>query len=236
MTDEEAGAHVGGTASASPEPVSSETTAQLPRLNRSSLAVKRFVDLLLASVTLVLVAPLMAAVALAIKATSRGPVLFRQERIGRGGRPFTLVKFRSMRDGTHAEVLADEEQRRRYVENDFKLAPDDPRITKVGRFLRRTSLDELPQLLNVLRGEMSLVGVRPLLADELALRSPHDRACYELLPPGLTGLWQVEGRSAISHDDRYTLDRRYVEQWSLRNDLELLLRTPFAVLRVGAAH
>jgi exopolysaccharide production protein ExoY len=208
----------------------------LPRPSRWALRVKRCIDVAIASVGLVLTLPLFAVIAVVIKATSRGPVFFLQERVGQAGELFTLIKFRTMRDGTHAEVLADDEERRRYVENDFKLRPDDDRITRVGRFLRKTSLDELPQLIHVIRGEMSLVGIRPLVEMEVARRTPYDQACYELLKPGMTGLWQVEGRSAIAHDDRFTLDRRYVKEWSLVNDLVLLLRTPFAVVRVSTAH
>lgn len=200
----------------------------------TAMTMKRVIDVSIASLALIVFAPVMAVIAIIIKATSRGPVLFRQERMGQGGELFTLTKFRSMRDGTHGDVLADEEALRQYVENDFKLPSDDPRITAIGRFLRKTSLDELPQLVHVVRGEMSLVGIRPLLAMEVAQRSPYDQACYKLLKPGMTGLWQVEGRSSIAHEDRYSLDRRYVEDWSVGGDIGLLLRTPLAVVRVGA--
>jgi lipopolysaccharide/colanic/teichoic acid biosynthesis glycosyltransferase len=171
-----------------------------------------------------------------VKATSRGPALFVQERVGRHGEVFRLVKFRTMRVGTHLEVREDPAVLAGYLANDFKLPPDDPRITRVGRWLRRTSLDEVPQLINVLRGEMSIVGVRPLVPEELALRSEYDQALYRSFRPGMTGLWQVEGRSTVQKEDRQHLDRRYLETWSLWNDAIIMLRTPGAVFRISHAH
>lgn len=200
------------------------------------LASSRALDVTASFVGLLVTLPLFAAFAALIKLTSRGPVIFRQERVGQDGELFTVLKFRTMRNGTHHEVRNDPEALQQYIANDFKLDPSDPRITSIGRFLRKTSLDELPQLVNVLRGEMSIVGIRPLLADELALRSHYDQECYRLLKPGMTGLWQVEGRSQVAHDDRHELDRRYVETWSFWNDLKIILRTPAAVLRTDHTH
>jgi lipopolysaccharide/colanic/teichoic acid biosynthesis glycosyltransferase len=196
----------------------------------------RVVDVACAAVMLVLLSPVMVAVAVAVRRSSLGPIIYRQERIGKDGRLFNVFKFRSMTVGTDVAVLADEESRRRYEENDFKLDPADPRITAVGRFIRATSLDELPQLFNVLRGDMSLVGVRPLLARELALRSRHDQELYSLYRPGLTGLWQVEGRSLVGNEVRSDLDRRYLESWSPMTNVRLLARTPRVVLRRAGAH
>ncbi len=200
---------------------------------RGGHAVKRALDITVSLVALILLAPVMLAVAVAVKRSSPGPMFFLQERIGRDGKAFKVIKFRSMRVGTDLEVRRDAIANRRYQENGFKLAADDPRITRVGRLIRATSLDELPQLINVLRGEMSLVGIRPLLADELALRDEYDQACYRALRPGLTGLWQVSGRSSTTNVDRHRLDREYIESWSFEADLLVLLRTPLALIRTG---
>jgi lipopolysaccharide/colanic/teichoic acid biosynthesis glycosyltransferase len=205
-------------------------------VSANSRTVMRVIDVVAASLLLVLLSPVMAVVAILVKRSSPGPVIFRQERIGKDGRLFDVFKFRSMAAGTDVQVLNDPELRRRYEENNFKLDATDPRITRVGRVIRRTSLDELPQLVNVLRGEMSLVGVRPLLARELALRSPYDQELYALHRPGLTGLWQVEGRSSVGHEDRADLDRRYLEDWSAPANVGLLVRTPRAVLLGAGAH
>jgi lipopolysaccharide/colanic/teichoic acid biosynthesis glycosyltransferase len=175
-------------------------------------------------------------IAAIVKSTSPGPAFFVQERVGRHGEVFRLVKFRTMRDGTHLEVKENVEMLAEYQANNFKLAPDDPRITRIGRWLRRTSLDEVPQLINVLRGEMSIVGVRPLVPDELSLRSEYDQALYRALRPGMTGLWQVEGRSTVQNEDRQHLDRRYMETWSPWRDVIIMLRTPGALFRTSHAH
>ncbi len=210
--------------------------SRLPQHSTTGRRVGQAIDLVTASVGLVLGLVPALCIALLVKLTSRGPVFFVQERVGQGGELFRVYKFRTMRDGTHAAVLADEQLRAQYVQNGFKLPPDDPRITPVGRFLRKTSLDEMPQLLNVLRGEMSMVGIRPLLEGELALRPPYDQALYRMMRPGLTGLWQVMGRSTIGTTDRLELDRSYVENWSVVGDLKILFRTPIAILRTHQAH
>lgn len=198
---------------------------------RVQLCARRALDLIVAVTTLMLLAPVLAIIAIVIRCTSTGPVLFRQVRVGQDEVPFTMLKFRTMRDGTHLEVLADEEQLERYRANDFKLAADDPRITRVGRILRSTSLDELPQLFNVLLGDMSLVGIRPVEPAQFDMRGEADRHVYRLLRPGITGLWQVEGRGTAMHEERLALDRAYIDSWSIGRDLVLLARTPLAVLR-----
>jgi exopolysaccharide biosynthesis polyprenyl glycosylphosphotransferase len=197
-----------------------------PWLPRSSRALKRTMDVVLSAVLLVLLAPLLAVVALAVKLDSSGPMLFAQERVGRGGRRFRLLKFRTM--------TSDAEQRRDELlgqSNDpswLKLEYD-PRVTRLGRFLRRLSIDELPQLWNVLRGEMSMVGPRPLIeAEDVHVK---DWARRRLdLTPGLTGYWQVLGRTRIPFDEMVKLDYLYVMNWSLWNDIRLMLRTLPVVL------
>jgi lipopolysaccharide/colanic/teichoic acid biosynthesis glycosyltransferase len=184
----------------------------------------------------------MALIALVIKLNSKGPVIFRQVRVGHQGRLFSFWKFRSMYVGNDATIH--KEYVTNFISNDqpanegeavYKIV-DDPRVTPVGRFLRKTSLDELPQLWNVLRGDMSLVGPRPPV--------PYEFDCYALwhrrrvleVKPGITGLWQVMGRSRISFNEMVRLDIRYVQQWSLWLDFKILLQTPRAVLMGGGAY
>ena len=203
------------------------------RLSTSSLFLKRVFDLIVSSIALVLLAPLFGAVAVAIKLDSPGPVFFRQVRMGRGGRTFTILKFRTM--------TADADARKRevahlnkHLDGDARMfkAPDDPRVTRVGRLLRGYSLDELPQLVNVLRGEMSLVGPRPLILDEH--RHVDGWAEKRLdLKPGITGLWQVLGRDDIPFEEMVGLDYRYVTTWSLANDFKLMLQTIPVMHRSG---
>jgi lipopolysaccharide/colanic/teichoic acid biosynthesis glycosyltransferase len=198
--------------------------------------IRRVIDLAIVLVVLILlIVPILVIMALVVT-TSRGPILYTQTRVGRSGRHFNVLKFRTMRCGTHTELLSNEQERQRYRQNDFKIAADDPRITKAGWVLRKTSLDELPQLVNVFWGDMSIVGIRPLLPDELGLRPEHDQRLYRSLRPGMTGLWQVEGRSRVDQADRIALDRRYAEQWSVWNDVKILLRTPCALVKVHRAH
>jgi exopolysaccharide biosynthesis polyprenyl glycosylphosphotransferase len=179
----------------------------------------------MAALAMVLLAPLFLALVLLVRAESEGPAFFRQVRVGKGGSQFTMVKFRTM--GLDAE-----QRRATLVQPEeevlFKLR-DDPRVTRVGRFLRRYSLDELPQLINVVRGEMALVGPRPPLPGEVALYAPdtHRRLAVK---PGLTGLWQVSGRSDLSWEDSVRLDLRYVDNWSIGLDLRIIWRTGRAVL------
>lgn len=208
----------------------------LPTISRTKRTLARIIDFVVAVTMGLVFAPVWVAAACAVACTSRGPVIFRQVRVGETGEHFEVLKFRTMIAGTHEHVLADSALRQQYEKNDFKLRSDDPRITRVGRFLRKTSLDELPQLMNVVRGQMSLVGIRPLLPQELARRSEYDQDLYRLLKPGLTGLWQVEGRSGIGDDHRVELDRRFVETWKLSTSLWIIARTPRAVLVGAGAH
>jgi exopolysaccharide biosynthesis polyprenyl glycosylphosphotransferase len=195
--------------------------------------VKRFGEVVLTSVGIIVVAPVMLIIAAAVKLQDRGPVIFRQARVGRGGKLFTMLKFRSMAVDAEirkADLLALNEGHGAL----FKLR-DDPRVTRLGKFLRDFSLDELPQLFNVLRGSMSLVGPRPHLAHEVA-QMPLEANRRSLVSPGLTGLWQISGRSDLKEDDAIKLDLRYVENWSLALDLQILLRTIWAVLARRGAH
>ncbi len=211
----------------------------LPRASipRSSLVFKRLLDVSISAVTLLALAPLLALCALAIKLDSTGPVLFRQCRVGRGGRRFEVLKFRSMY--VEAEALKHQfvelTLHRGAGENGiFKLA-EDPRVTRVGRIMRRYSLDEVPQLLNILRGDMSLVGPRPLPEEEHERISGRFRRRVDLMP-GLTGLWQVHGRSNIPFDGMVDLDYLYVTNWSLWRDVKLLIRTIGVVVRGNGAY
>jgi len=205
----------------------------LPRRWSRSLRTKRSIDVVGAWIGLVVFALPSAVIALLVKTTSPGPVLFRQKRVGQHGLEFELIKFRTMLVGTHDEVLRQREQQLEYAENDFKLPADDARITAVGRVLRKLSVDEIPQFVNVLRGEMSLVGIRPVERAQLETRSLADQLDYTSMRPGLTGSWQIEGRSSMHPRERLALDRAYVESWSNWLDLRILLRTPLAVLHIA---
>ena len=196
-------------------------------LTHSSEILKRGMDLVGAAVALLVFAPLLTALAVAIKLDSRGPVFFRQRRIGRSGEEFFMFKFRSMVRG--AENMKDELRERNEAEGLFKIE-DDPRITRVGRFLRRTSLDELPQLINVLKGDMSLVGPRPLVPDEDALIEGWQRRRLAV-KPGMTGLWQIFGSARIPMHEMVKIDYLYGANWSVWLDLKILFRTIPYVLR-----
>jgi lipopolysaccharide/colanic/teichoic acid biosynthesis glycosyltransferase len=196
-----------------------------------SLAAKRAIDVVASAVLLVLLAPLMLVVAALVVATSRGPVLFRQYRVGQDGELFALLKFRTMAADTTARLATDPELRRVYEANDFKLPAGAGDVTRLGRVLRATSIDELPQLWLVLRGRMSMVGVRPMEPAQLAKRTPYEQATYTAMRPGLTGLWQVSGRSTLPWAERCRLDADYVENWTVASDVSIALRTPFALLR-----
>jgi exopolysaccharide biosynthesis polyprenyl glycosylphosphotransferase len=198
---------------------------------RSSLMLKRAIDLAGAGIGLLILAPLLGVIAIAIKLDSRGPVLFAQRRIGRGAEPFRMLKFRTMVRGAHQ--MKDDLRHLNEAELPMFKIRHDPRITGVGRFLRRMSLDELPQLVNVLRGEMSLVGPRPLIPEEDSQVIGWHRARLDLTP-GLTGPWQVLGRTRIPFQEMVKLDYLYVNDWSIWNDVKLLLRTgPVVVRRSG---
>lgn len=192
-------------------------------MRSASLALKRAFDVLFALTLLVVLAPLLLAVALAIRLTSPGPALFRHERLGRDGVPFACLKFRSMYQGAGAATPRD-------ADGATVISAGDPRVTPLGRVLRQWSVDELPQLWNVLRGEMSVVGPRPDEVLALALYSPRQRQKLEMRP-GLTGLATVNGRNSISWPERLEWDTRYVEDFSLKLDLMILWRTAGVVLR-----
>jgi lipopolysaccharide/colanic/teichoic acid biosynthesis glycosyltransferase len=196
-------------------------------LTRSSAIVKRAFDLLGVAIMLLALAPLMIVIAAAIKLDSRGPVLFRQQRVGRHGKRFLMFKFRTMvRD---AESLKDSlRESNEAKEGLFKIG-DDPRITRVGRFLRKTALDELPQLFNVVKGEMSLVGPRPLVIDEDMRVEGWHRQRLELMP-GMTGHWQILGPTFVPLREMVAIDYLYVANWSLWTDVKIMLRTvPFII-------
>lgn len=201
---------------------------------RSARTLKHGVDRVAAAVGLAVLLPLLVIVGLAVRWSTPGPALFRQVRVGENGRTFTLLKFRSMHVDAEERLHRLQEQNKHAHGPLFKVE-DDPRVTPVGRLLRRTSLDELPQLLNVLRGDMSLVGPRPPLPSEVSNYSdPIPRRL--MVRPGLTGLWQVSGRSDLSWDESARLDLYYVENWSPRLDLSILWRTFGAVVRGRGAY
>lgn len=206
-----------------------ETSWQIsPRLSRWQLAVKRAIDLLLSVAALSIVLPLGLLIGIVIKLDSEGPVLFRQARVGRGGKRFTLYKFRSMLKGADdiVETLGSLNEAGGPV---FKIKRD-PRITRAGGLLRRSSLDELPQIMNVLRGEMSLVGPRPPLPREVEKYNPYQLGRLTV-KPGLTCLWQTQGRSNIGFERWVELDLEYIRNQSLWLDFKILFRTIPAVLR-----
>ncbi|HEY3716643.1 MAG TPA: sugar transferase [Jatrophihabitantaceae bacterium] len=191
-------------------------------------------DRAVALLALLFLAPVALGVAVAVRLTSRGPVLFRQERVGRGGRVFKMVKFRSMYVDAEARK-AELEALNVNADGVLFKVRDDPRITRVGRVIRKYSLDELPQLFNVLSGRMSLVGPRPPLSAEVA-KYGDDMRRRLLVKPGITGLWQISGRNDLSWDETKQLDLRYVENWSLGSDLLILWKTPSAVARASGAY
>ena len=212
---------------------------------RLPLAVKRLIDIVGSVLALCFGLPLFTAVAIAIKLTSKGPALFCQERLGQYGRAFKFLKFRSM--CVNSDAAMHQEYMKRFVagKSDFsqtlkgqpvyKLTAD-PRVTRVGRFLRRTSLDELPQFLNVLMGDMSLVGPRPPLPYEAECYHVWHRARLLAAKPGITGLWQVGGRSRVKFDEMVRMDLKYANSWSLWLDIKILLQTPLAVFSANGAH
>ena len=213
---------------------------------RGSGALKRVMDIVGSSLALAMSAPVLLVVGLAIKVTSRGPVLFRQVRLGKHGEPFVFLKFRSMYvdndESVHQQYVkqlisgtAERHQSSGTHEGVFKLTTDS-RITRLGAFLRKTSLDELPQLINVLRGEMSLVGPRPPIPYEVENYDVWHRRRLLEAKPGITGLWQVSGRSRVTFDEMVRLDLRYARAWSPWMDIKILLRTPRAVVLGEGAH
>jgi lipopolysaccharide/colanic/teichoic acid biosynthesis glycosyltransferase len=205
-----------------------------------SVSMKRAIDLAGSTIALILLSPLFLVISIAVMLDSRGPVFFRQTRVGKDGVVFTCLKFRSMHRNADERVHQAAIQRLMAGErlsddegSPFKLTHD-PRVTRVGSFLRRTSLDELPQLINVFRGEMSLVGPRPAIPYELENYKDWHHLRYQV-KPGITGLWQVEGRGALTFDEMLRLDVEYATHWTVGTDVRLMARTIPAVLRqVGA--
>jgi len=196
------------------------------------LLVKRLMDVGMSFLGILVSSPLWILIALCIKCDSRGPIIFRQVRMGKGEKPFVLYKFRSMYPG--AEEMREQLKHLNVAEGPTFKIKDDPRVTRVGRILRRSTLDELPQLINVLKGEMSLVGPRPPLPEEVAVYTPLQKKRLEI-KPGLTCLWQVSGRSEISFSEWVQLDLYYIQHQSLLLDIKILIRTLPAVLsRRGA--
>lgn len=216
----------------------------LERNRRALLVIKRGIDIVGSAIGLIALSPLLLTLAAAIKLTSPGPVLFRQQRIGQYGCCFEFLKFRSMRTGNDPHIhrqyvtrlISNPEDPSLKNEGGVYKITRDPRVTRVGGFLRRTSLDELPQLWNVLRGTMSLVGPRPAIPYELAAYQTWHRRRLLEAKPGMTGLWQVEGRSRVSFDEMVRLDLRYAMHWSPLLDLKILWRTPRAVVRGKGAY
>ena len=207
-------------------------TLRPPVFEGIEYAVKRTFDLVLASIGLVLLSPVLASIALAVRLSSRGPVIYRSVRPGMAGKPFRCFKFRTMRQ--HSDQIQDDLESLNELSGALFKIRKDPRLTAVGRLLRRFSLDELPQLANVIRGEMSLVGPRPLPMRDFERLEDWHKKRYLVLP-GITGLWQVSGRAELDFDDLVRLDFLYLERWSIFLDLSILLKTIPAVLsRRGA--
>jgi exopolysaccharide biosynthesis polyprenyl glycosylphosphotransferase len=218
------------------------------RRNGASRKMKRLMDIVGSLLAMVIFSPLFLAIAAAIKLTSEGPVLFKQTRIGQWGETFTFLKFRSMcvnqaanPHKAYIEKLINHNEcaaNGNGAEKDapvFKLT-DDPRVTSVGRFIRKTSLDELPQFINVLRGEMSLVGPRPPVPYEADIYDVWHRMRLLSVKPGITGLWQVVGRSTANFDEMVRLDLKYVTEWSLWQDIKIMLKTPWVVIMGKGAY
>jgi lipopolysaccharide/colanic/teichoic acid biosynthesis glycosyltransferase len=214
------------------QPAAATRADSLPVGSVPARVAKRCIDFGISLAALVCTSPLLLAIAIAIKLDSRGPALYFHPRVGRHGKPLRVIKFRTMvldADGALRDHLARRPEEKAAWDTSFKLR-DDPRITRVGKFLRKFSLDELPQLVNVLRGEMSLVGPRPIIEDELQHFGTSAAIVLRAIP-GITGLWAVSGRNDISYDERVKLESRYVTNWSLGLDLSILARTIPVVIR-----
>jgi exopolysaccharide biosynthesis polyprenyl glycosylphosphotransferase len=207
------------------------------RFTRGQRLIKRIFDITVVLATLIVLSPVMALIALLVRATSKGPICYRAPRVGLGGRYFTFLKFRTMYADSDRQCVRNLNEKDGHL---FKMR-NDPRVTAVGRFLRRYSLDELPQLLNVLAGDMSLVGPRPLPVEDMDPDGMSSRFAVwseqrASVPPGITGLWQIRGRSALPFTDLVKYDLEYVHQWSLMLDLKILLQTPAFVLSGKGAY
>ncbi|HJY09100.1 MAG TPA: exopolysaccharide biosynthesis polyprenyl glycosylphosphotransferase, partial [Bryobacteraceae bacterium] len=204
---------------------------------RSQEFTKRFLDIALSVLLLIVLSPLLLALAVLVKCTSKGPILYKAPRVGKGGRHFTFLKFRSMNVASDIPRSALQNEKHGHI---FKIR-NDPRVTPIGRFLRRYSLDELPQLVNVLLGEMSIVGPRPLPAqdmdpDGMSQLFPGWAEQRAKVRPGITGLWQVRGRSALAFEDMISFDLEYIQTWSISKDIRILLETPALVLSGSGAY
>lgn len=211
-------------------------TNETPEIERKTrrgyFAVKRILDIVLAAAALVVLSPVMLIVAVAVKLDSEGPVIFKQTRVGRDGREFTFYKFRSMKVNADAEKesLWDKNEKGSIV---FKIK-DDPRITRVGKIIRRTSIDELPQLINILKSDMTIVGPRPPLPDEVKKYNVYQMARLTV-KGGLTCYWQISGRSRLSFEEWVELDRKYIEEMGIWTDMKIIFRTVKAVVKGDGA-
>jgi exopolysaccharide biosynthesis polyprenyl glycosylphosphotransferase len=212
---------------------------------KTSQSIKRSIDIIGSLCALILLSPLLVAIAVVIKLTSKGPILFKQQRLGQYGVRFTFLKFRSMcfqndakihRDYVKQLISGNEDVQQPKTHRGVYKMKNDPRVTPIGRFLRKTSLDELPQFFNVLKGEMSLVGPRPPIPYEVEAYEIWHRRRFLEVKPGITGLWQVEGRSKVKFDEMVRLDLKYAKTWSPWLDIKILLRTLTAVLRGDGAY
>ncbi|MRR14385.1 undecaprenyl-phosphate galactose phosphotransferase WbaP, partial [archaeon] len=204
---------------------------------KKNRVMKRMFDLICSIICLIVLSPIFALLAVLVIIDSRGPVFFGHTRVGRDGKEFICYKFRTMVTNAQQyleDILKNDSEAKSQWEKDYKLK-DDPRITRVGRILRKTSLDELPQIWNVVKGEMSLIGPRPIVADEIERYGQKSKYFFKVTP-GITGLWQVSGRNDIDYDERVLLDEYYAKNWSLWLDIEILLRTIGAVLRKSGAY
>jgi exopolysaccharide biosynthesis polyprenyl glycosylphosphotransferase len=208
---------------------------ETPRYEGSVLFAKRAFDIIASGIFIVLLSPLLLAIALIVRLSSPGPVLFRQPRVGLNGSEFRMFKFRSMVTDAESRLAKLEDTQRAAGNTVMFKMKDDPRVTPVGKFIRRFSIDELPQLFNVFAGTMSLVGPRPPLQREVDLYENHVHRRF-LVKPGITGLWQVSGRSDLSWEDTVRLDLYYVENWSITGDLVILWRTIKAVIESDGAY
>jgi lipopolysaccharide/colanic/teichoic acid biosynthesis glycosyltransferase len=212
---------------------SGRISGQRARQTVSLRVTKRIVDIIVAVLALVAFLPLFLIVALLVKVTSKGPVLFRQQRLGKNGKPFDCLKFRTMVVDAE-QILHQDPALLREFENNFKLQHD-PRITCIGHFLRRSSLDELPQFVNVLRGEMSLIGPRPIVPKELTKYHVYGGKLLSV-KPGLSGMWQANGRSETTYAERIVMDMEYIDQCSFALDMKLLLLTLVSLFRRRGAY
>lgn len=213
--------------------LSTKTYTEVLTKKKPYKVIKRLTDVILSSIALVVLLPVFAIIALAIKIESKGPVFFKHTRIGKNGKIIKIYKFRSM--VINAEELIKKftpEQMKEYKEN-YKLT-DDPRITKVGKFLRKTSLDELPQLINIIKGELSIIGPRPVIQEELEKYGPNTQK-FLSVTPGLTGYWAANGRSSTTYEERMEMELYYVDNMSLSLDLKVFFKTFSAVIKKEGA-